>query len=269
MQKTIRIQLMTIASMVIAALLSFPDAPAHAAHKHGTLGEVEVHVRDNKRTKRSYVVSLVHRCLEKDPPKAWDTLDTETLRQCIYDSRLFSKVEVTAERPLITVQVKERWTLIPIPNIRASSEEYTVGGFLLESNFLGRGKLLVIGGSYGSEGTSYMLLLNDPSVLFTDWKLGLRLFKGRMEQYAYDGEEQLYGTEVGYETAGLQIGYRLTPKIELDTRELIAPGGHTRPLTVTLSRTTYPTRATSCAPNTRTQTTDSISTRDSSFGGNT
>ena len=208
----LRALFLTVLAMCLFALPS----NSSAGHADGALGDVEVTVQGNERTKRGYMIALAHRCLERLEPVSWETVNVEAIRQCIYDSRLFSEVSVEVSSPELKIQVHERWTLIPIPYFRLSDSQSSVGGFVVESNFMGRGKILVLGGMVGSEGAFYSVIYKDPSVLFSKWKLDLKALRLISKQRVYDGSDVLYATETTYQKAGASVGYLLTSRLEAD-----------------------------------------------------
>jgi outer membrane protein assembly factor BamA len=125
----------------------------------------------NSRTARQVVVGALG--VRPGDPIPDDALPV--LRQRVLNLRLFREVEVTKRRAadgvVLSVGVKERWTLIPIPIVGASEGGAQAGLALLETNLLGRRKLLALSGVYGSRGQSGFLLYRDPSLLGTRWVL--------------------------------------------------------------------------------------------------
>lgn len=51
------------------------------------------------------------------------------VESCVYDTKLFSRVEVTDHDDGLLVSVDERWTLIPLPVVRSSDGEIEGGCF--------------------------------------------------------------------------------------------------------------------------------------------
>ena len=183
--------------------------------KNQYLGEITVNLEGAKRTKQRYMESLVEKCLKKGDYKSWETVDAEALRQCITNAKLFSKVEVQVNKSEIDIKILERWTLIPVPNFYASDGKSSDGMFVFESNFLGYGKTLGVGGSISTEGNSFSLLYLDPSVNFTNYTFRMRAYRSSSELDTYEGTTILYGYKK--KEAGLFIspGYKVLPVLEL------------------------------------------------------
>jgi outer membrane protein assembly factor BamA len=124
-----------------------------------------IEVEGNTRTAREVVIDA----LGVQPGDRVGDESLPALRQRVLNLRLFRDVEVTT-RPsegglVLSVSVKERWTLIPIPIFGASGGTAQAGLALIETNLLGRRKLLAISGIYSSRGQSGFLYYRDPALL--------------------------------------------------------------------------------------------------------
>ena len=67
-------------------------------------------------------------------------LEAEIIKQCILNAKIFAKVQVAVNKPLIDVVLEERWTLLPLPYVYSNGDDYSSGLFILESNLFGLGK---------------------------------------------------------------------------------------------------------------------------------
>jgi len=198
--------------LFLAALMLPHEASALIIDKD--LGEVIVTVEGNKRTKPLYIESLVRRCLEKGGYKTWETVDGNALGQCIRNTKLFESIEVQVDKPVIHVKVSDRWTLIPIPSIYASNGKRSGGATVFESNFLGIGKTVGIGGSISTEGNTFNLMYFDPSIAFSDFTFNVMAFRSSTELRAYDRTTTLYGYDRVQKRFFLSPGY-VTPFVSL------------------------------------------------------
>lgn len=136
---------------------------------------LDLDIKGNERTQTIYLQRMVKECIEHQenerPEGPWSA---DALRQCVMNSRLFSEVSVTIKQPRIDLIVEEKWTLIPIPAVTAGSGKTRRAGlFLLESNFLGLGMNLAVGGSVSNSGNSYFGFISDPSLFFTNWNYSI------------------------------------------------------------------------------------------------
>jgi len=141
--------------------------------------------------------ALIVRCLEKvekvEKEINQDVLATE-MRQCLLNSRLFSEVVVDVKNQVIVVTVEERWTLIPIPLATAdSSGNRKAGIFLMESNFLGLGKTVVLGSFLTDAGQEFFTMYQDREVAFSNWTFGQVLGLGTKEVFVYDHQSKVDG----------------------------------------------------------------------------
>jgi hypothetical protein len=190
---------------IIVALLPLN---AYASIWIRNLGDVEVVAEGNRKTKISYLESLVKKCVEMDDTEGWDSLDTAGLGQCILNSRHFASSRASAEEPVIRLRLEERVTLIPIPYFSSDRESTAAGGFLFESNLLGYGKGLWAGGSISTEGDSFMFFYSDPYVFFSDWSMSIGIKRGRNDIYSTFRDTEYSGHELEELDYGLYVGYR-------------------------------------------------------------
>lgn len=139
-----------------------------------------IDVAGNERTDPAYVEALTLRCLADTSIEAVETAQVE---QCVLNARIFASVKVEQLAPAhLLVRVEDRWTLFPVPVISADTEgSLNLGFFAAESNFLGRGKNLVLGLTYGSQRSTLLLAAYDPSIAFTPLQGSLALFRMRKE----------------------------------------------------------------------------------------
>lgn len=188
---------------------------SQAMIKNEYLGDVSVSVEGNTRSKPQLIESLVAKCLEKGGFKSWAVVDAASLRQCITNSRLFSEVAVEVKQPEIHVLIKDRWTLIPIPNAYSSDGKRSIGIFVFDSNFLGYGKTVGAGGALSTEGNTVSLFYSDPSVNFSDYTFRIWAVRSSSEFDAYDHRTIIYGFNKVEEGFSLSPGYKITPSLEM------------------------------------------------------
>ncbi len=177
---------------------------------------VSIAVHGNTRTRTGYITHLVQDCLKRED--ADNKISTDEIRTCVMNSKLFSEATVhLKEDNIINVEVKERWTLIPIPLIQSSGDYTSYGLFVMESNLLGAGIKLFTGASFSTQGNSFFLMLKNPSVRFTPWGMSLLMMK------VYDDIDSEYKNTVYENLSGKAravrpgISYRLTPELTAST----------------------------------------------------
>jgi outer membrane protein assembly factor BamA len=196
-------------AIVLALVWIFPRT-ASALIQNTTLGEISVSVEGASRTKPSYVESLVEKCLEKGDYRTWSAIDSGEMAQCIRNARLFKKVDVKVEKPRITVSLTDRWTLIPMPNFYASDGKRSAGLFVFDSNFLGYGKTVSLGGAHSTEGNTFSLMYSDPSVNFSDLSSTVMVYRSNTETEAYVHKDLVYGYDKREMGFFISPGYRIT-----------------------------------------------------------
>ena len=199
-------------SIAIYCLLLLPQM-SYAMINNEYLGDVSVSVEGNTRSKPQLIESLVAKCLEKEGVKSWDTVDVMSLKQCIINSRLFREVAVEVKKPEIHVLLKDRWTLIPIPNVYASNGKRSTGVFVYDSNFLGYGKLLGVGGAISTEGNTYSLFYFDSSVNYSDYTFSIMANRSNTEVDAYQSSNIIYGYEKKETGLFISPGYNITQSL--------------------------------------------------------
>jgi len=84
----------------------------------------------------------------------------------------------------------------------------------VERNFLGKGKLAVIGGSLGSESNNYMLFYKDKDLFYTNWIFEILSSKSDTDQKAYNENNVRYGFKENEMVLKSGLGYRFLPEIE-------------------------------------------------------
>lgn len=86
----------------------------------------ELQVQGNTKSQLSFIKHLVQDCLKELKVEEWSDLHSVELQQCVFDSKLFSKVDMVIAEPVIRISVIERWTIIPIPFVQAGQNSSSV-----------------------------------------------------------------------------------------------------------------------------------------------
>ena len=183
--------------------------------KNAYLGEINVRVEGAKRTKDKTVEYLIEKCLEKENYTSWESIDTSMLGQCINNSRLFVSVKVRVNKPEIDVTVEDRWTLIPVPIAYSIDGKRSIGGLVIDSNFLGYGKTVGGGGTLSTEGNTVSLFYLDPSIDFSNFTIRITVNQSSNELDQYQGNNIIYAYMKKERTLLFSPGYMITPTLEL------------------------------------------------------
>ena len=174
----------------------------------------QLNVTGNHKTKLSYLKARVDECLEEQNATQWDDVDSDELRQCILDSKVFSEVGVSINAPVVDLNVIERWTVIPVPFVRAQRDSRRYGFFLFDSNFLGRGKQAVTGASAGNRGNTFFALYRDPAIFYSNWTGLVKYKKGQEDYLRYELDNEIDGYSEKEDTGEIRLGYKLSPWLE-------------------------------------------------------
>jgi outer membrane protein assembly factor BamA len=103
--------------------------------------------------------------------------DPKDLINRLQKKGIFSSIDIAYENQngnaVIKVILDEKWTLIPLPVLGSAGKSSYIGLFLLETNFLGMNKTLMLGGIYGTDAKSASVSYIDPSVLGSSFNFSL------------------------------------------------------------------------------------------------
>ncbi len=172
--------------------------------------EKQLTIVGNSKTKESYIRDLTKRCLKDIDFK----INTKKIEQCLFNARIFSKVQVLDEKEKgLRIIVEDRWSIIPLPRFQSGEGDSSYGMMVIETNLLGYGKLGVLGGSFGSAGQSYFFLYKDPSIMFSDWTTKVMISKFNMDEAAYDGDDKIFATKHKGDEMFWVFGRKITEKL--------------------------------------------------------
>ncbi|MBX3721383.1 MAG: hypothetical protein KF713_06050 [Turneriella sp.] len=170
-------------AVLLSASLTGVGAAVENASDTKILRRIEV--TGLKRTKPQVVLQYID-IKEGDPT---DKIDTVELRNFLERLRIFSKVDVrlteTGGGPcvrecVLTVEVKEKWSLYPIPVYVKYRDTEIGGAFLVESNFLGENKGIATGALISNRGWQALLGYTDPHIGYSRISTTMRYLTGRV-----------------------------------------------------------------------------------------
>lgn len=169
-----------------------------------------IKVEGNEETKTDFVVNLTKNCLENQNAESIPEIDSTAVKTCILNSQLFADASIELDSDSITVSIDERWTLIPVPIISSGSDGGTsIGVFLLEQNFLGRGKKLALGATTSETDGLLFFQYEDPSLFFSDWRMKINFGTQKSQFDLYDGDEKIDGIKNNATFFNAFLGYKL------------------------------------------------------------
>lgn len=144
-----------------------------------------IHVTGLMRTDQRVVTQY----LEVGEGDAADRVDAEALRVFLERLRIFSRVEVTLSETdgtacvrecILTIDVREKWSLYPIPVYVKYRDTEIGGAFLVESNFLGENKGLAAGALISNRGWQALLGYTDPHIRYSRISTTIRYLAGQV-----------------------------------------------------------------------------------------
>lgn len=178
--------------------------------------QYDIQIQGNTKTTAGHGRQLVRACIKQQDKQSLEAVDTNQLQRCLLNQKLFSSVKVRQEGDVLTVIVKERWSLIPIPMVSQSEgQSPKYGLFLMESNFLGLGKTLIGGWMGGDSGSHSFLVYRDPKVLGTDWTFLINYLNAGGDRYLYDGEDKVDGESFKVKSLYGEVGYQFNKHLVL------------------------------------------------------
>jgi outer membrane protein assembly factor BamA len=202
-----------VAALIRLALSALLVLLPAGGHPDDAIGAIEV--KGNERTAREVVIAA----LRVQPGDGVPDELLPVLRQRVLNLRLFREVEVT-KRPseggvVLSVAVEERWTLLPIPILGASSGTAQAGLAIFESNFLGRNKLLAVSGIYSSRSQSGFLFYRDPSLFGSRMVLAVELIAENKVRERADGFDVVQAWRDRRVDVSVRPGVLLAPGLAL------------------------------------------------------
>jgi hypothetical protein len=161
------------------------DAAFVAAHSEDRIARIVV--TGNERTRSCVILELA----EISEGEKLTDIDCEKVKQNLLLSGIFSDVSLSAVidesgGAVVTIGVKDKWTLIPVPSGSYGSGGWSAGLDIVEFNLFGLRKTLVVGGSDSDLGLSGTIAYIDPRFLGADVTLQV------YASYARSSEEATY-----------------------------------------------------------------------------
>lgn len=204
---------------------------------HGSDGEYivgEIQIDGLRKTKEQIVLDIVG-------VKPGDPIDDESIQSIedeLIKSDLFAEVSVdpipredpttldgadtdspTVRTVDLSIEVDEKWTLVPIPFFSSGGDGFSGGLILIESNLLGRNKQLISAGFAGTDGASGFFLFVDPSVFRSRFRSTTSASFGTSDiETVRPDDELIRSYSVEQLSAGFGLGYKLTPELTIGTR---------------------------------------------------
>ncbi|MBF0362919.1 MAG: BamA/TamA family outer membrane protein [Oligoflexia bacterium] len=164
-------------------------------------------VEGNTKTTTNHILFLIERCKRNNKGET-----TNELKQCLLNSRLFSSVAIDKN----VIKVKERWTLIPIPELKFSNDNRSFGVFVIESNFLGMGKLLFVGGKFGSVERALFFFYKDRNLFYSEWTGDLSVSTGSRNLKTYQKKDELYAIKENAKNIHIRFGQNINHHFSLN-----------------------------------------------------
>lgn len=142
----------------------------------------------------------------------------ELREEGIFNPEITTSTEIKGQDAYITVNVKDRWTLIPIPIFSFSKNgTWRMGVLGIEGNLLGYNKTLGLGFFFGSEGWSLLSFYSDNIFLGTDMTFSSSVNLGLNETTDENVEEETIRSYQADEIRlGMALEYPFTEELSLE-----------------------------------------------------
>ena len=191
---------------ILVAFVSFTASTYGIAERGG----YSYKVTGNKRTRTSYIHSLLDKCLDENRKLFKNSEAVKGfIRQCLMNSKLFVDMKVSLSFHQIDIEVEERGTFLIVPYAQASSgERRKVGAILLETNFLGMGKIIGLGGTISDAGNNYFVFFRDPKIFLSNWLTEFTSLRATDDVELVEGTERTDGFFEVRKISGLGLGYK-------------------------------------------------------------
>jgi hypothetical protein len=145
-----------------------------------------------KRTKPA----VAEKPLKKFLGQEGDSLDIDEVFAAIKDTGILEPISVSVEDDgngqgkILTIEVKEKWAIFPLPVVMVSSDVLNFGGFFVDTNAFGLNDKFFLGGMYSSNG--WMLGGGYMHTSLREWFPGWNgsVFFSKNEQHNTDQKKQ-------------------------------------------------------------------------------
>ena len=139
---------------------------------------------------------------------------TDSIKQDLLEAGIFQNdisvtlVELSESEAKIIIELKERWTIIPIPVAFVSSDSWFAGGVFIESNLLGLNQTLVSGLFASDENIQGFAAWVNPTLFNSDYSFGIgtSFFNGENEYLDITGENILNSFDEKHISGSLSLG---------------------------------------------------------------
>ena len=157
----------------------------------------------NEVTNSSYLIEILKNCDDNN------RLNTdEDVKQCIFNTMLFSEIVVEKKDNKYFINLSERFYIIPVPMITYTSEAWSVGVAVADMNTFGNGEVLAIAGGYGSRGGLFIVNYFVPRANGTNWFYNVSNFNNATDYTLYGEKlEKLYSYAARYNNISAIGGY--------------------------------------------------------------
>jgi outer membrane protein assembly factor BamA len=167
-------------------------------------------ITGHTKSQESFIRDLAERCLAETPAEK-RCQSTADLRQCLLNSRLFTQVQAACnQNHELSIEVEDRWTLLAVPFASIDSDRNKqYGAAVVDSNFLGLGKFILLAGNASASRTNYIVSFSDPSFLGSRFSVGISINRahGDIYQLARDRSTELDGFEENRFVVAPALGY--------------------------------------------------------------
>lgn len=133
--------------------------------------------------------------------------EAEDLRIRISQNPQYNLKSFKFEKGVITIEIEDKWSIIPVPLIAQSGEYYMRGVGFYENNFLGRMETLVPAVAWTNSGINYLLLYNSENFFSPSWGISSlvvrlntlsRFYRHKVEQTHFESRTTAFEITPNY-----------------------------------------------------------------------
>lgn len=117
--------------------------------------------------------------------------DLEDLKIRLSQNPQFNLKNVQLKEGVLTIDIEDKWTIIPVPLISQSGEYYMRGMGLYDNNFLGRLETFVPAVAWTNSGINYLLLYNSENFFSPNFGLSSLIVQLNSLSYFYRNDQEV------------------------------------------------------------------------------
>ncbi|MBI9102689.1 MAG: hypothetical protein JEY99_09750 [Spirochaetales bacterium] len=170
----------------------------------------DIVITGNTRTRDNTILDIINVTQgETADEKKVEEVKQKLLASGIFQSNLNVNLNIiSGKEGVLTIELMDRWTLLPLPAGFVSSDKWLAGAVFIESNLAGLNQLLVAGAFISDDNIFGFSAWNNPAFMGTEYSLGVSLSgdDGKKEHLDVTGENILASIDQTMVSASIRLG---------------------------------------------------------------